>query len=371
MQIDTIRDKNRPRLFVDMDGTLAEWRKIRYDINTEEETTPEAIEAALDEVLYLPGYYRTLFPYKEVTEAVKSLIKEENFEVYILSCVKKDKNGISPLNDKNAWLDEYLPEIDRDHRIFVPDGEKKADYIPDGLRGTDCLLDDYSMNLKDWEDALDQTGKTTGKAIKLLNDVNESKGVWKGAAVSFTTPADVLAKDITDIIMKSANIRHLSPDKAGDDYISSRDFIAYSRLRSDKNHVIIASNDILKNNIIAEQIRKETPEWNSLLFSFPNFTSILDGPEEYRVYYQDLSGLVSELLDKADGKESVIPDRLIPDITSFIQKKLQDDNLFKTVTANLFKENTGKNIDEVPKYLHDIFSGDGEAEETEEEYGDR
>lgn len=363
MQISTVQINTKPRLFVDMDGTLAEWRKIRFDMDTEEETSVEKIKEMLDEILYLPGYYRTLSPYTKVTEAVKALIKEKQVEVFVLSCVKEDKGNISPLQDKKDWLDEYLPEVGEDHRIFVPDGENKTDYIPGGLRGTDCLLDDYSKNLQNWENTLDKMEKTTGRAIKLLNDVNESKGTWKGAAVSFTTPADVLAKDITDIIMKSENIRHPSPDKAREDYISNKDFIAYSRLRSDKNHVIIASNTILKNYGIAEQIRKETPEW----FSIP-------GEQEtkgYAVYFRDLSGLVSELLDKTDGKESVIPDRLVPDITSFIQEKLQDDKLFKTVTVNLFKENTGKNMDEVPKYLHDIFSGADEPEKTEEEYGDR
>lgn len=214
----------KPRLFVDMDGTLAEWRNIKIVIDKEEDATTEYFLRRLDAVLYSPHYYYRLNPMPNVVEAIRRIVEMGEIEVFVLSCVKKDAYGQSPLADKNAWLDKYLPEIDKEHRIFVPDGENKTLYVPGGLRASDGLLDDYTKNLREWEAAKAEKRKTLSSvavqlgrsvAIKLSNPVNSSKGTWKGNKVSYQLSPDTIAAGISDVIFSEGleEVRHQEPDK--------------------------------------------------------------------------------------------------------------------------------------------------------------
>lgn len=158
------------RLFVDMDGTLAEFKPV------------DTLET-----LYEEGYFRSLKPQENVVEAVRSLHKEKNgIEVYILSSVLSD----SPyaLKEKNAWLDQYLPELDTEHRIFPACGQDKKDYIPGTPGKTDFLLDDYTKNLQLWDPPC--------VGIKLLNGINNTHGTWKGKKVDRNQRPDILAEQI-------------------------------------------------------------------------------------------------------------------------------------------------------------------------------
>ena len=111
--------------------------------------------------------------------------KKNGIEVYILSSVLSD----SPyaLKEKNAWLDQYLPELDAEHRIFPACGQDKKDYIPGTPGKTDFLLDDYTKNLQLWE--------VPCVGIKLLNGINNTHG-WKGKKVDRKQRPDILAEQI-------------------------------------------------------------------------------------------------------------------------------------------------------------------------------
>lgn len=196
--------KDKPRLFIDMDGTIAEWRNIKIEIDSEEKLLN--ISEELDKVLYLERYFRTLKPYENVLEGLKIFQQNYSAEIYILSCVKKDKGNSTPLKDKNEWIEEYFPEINEEHRIFVPDGENKVKYIPNGIKDNDYLLDDYSKNLHDWE-------KAGGTGIKLLNNVNENKGTWNGNKISYNAISKAIEMGLYGIIYEEKEIRHFSPDK--------------------------------------------------------------------------------------------------------------------------------------------------------------
>lgn len=168
------------RLFVDMDGTLA----IFNPISTLEE-------------LYEPGYFEDLKPQYNVVDAVKDIIANHpDIEVFTLSAVLSDSK--TALDEKKSWLDEYLPEIDEDHRIFCPCGEDKSQYIPGGIRPTDHLLDDYTNNLTLWE--------PPAKGIKLLNGINHTKGSWNREKLSFERSAKDLADRIAGIM---SGIEHI------------------------------------------------------------------------------------------------------------------------------------------------------------------
>jgi len=162
------------RLFVDMDGTLAVFTRV------------ETLED-----LYEQGYFLNLAPHVNVVNAIKHIVKTEpRIQVGILSAVLMDSDYA--LDEKNVWLDRYLPEITSEHRIFLPCGSDKKERIRGGVAKEDFLLDDYTQNLLLWEVA--------GRGIKLLNGINNTRGTWTGDRVRFDKPPAELAKNILDIM---------------------------------------------------------------------------------------------------------------------------------------------------------------------------
>ena len=186
--------ERKPRLFVDMDGTVAEWRQIKLKIDNEESISSEHIQKRIHKILMQPGYFYTLRPHQNVIDAINQIIQDNKIEVFVLSCCLADDKttGVSPEEQKNAWLDKYMPEIDQSHRIFVPDGQRKQDYIKSPNQETDFLLDDYTHNLNQWI--------TKENGIKLLNNVNHTKKTWSGNKVDYLDDAKTIANKITDII---------------------------------------------------------------------------------------------------------------------------------------------------------------------------
>lgn len=175
----------KQRLFVDMDGTLAVFTPV------------DELET-----LYEQGYFLNLKAIDNVVQAVKDIIRNNpDIEVNILSSVLSDSKYA--LEEKNAWLDRYLPEIDKDHRLFPPCGTDKKDFIKNGVQETDFLLDDYTKNLTLWQ--------PPAKGIKLLNGINHTKGTWKHDCLRYDKPADELANNIVNIIKGKEEIRDEKP----------------------------------------------------------------------------------------------------------------------------------------------------------------
>lgn len=158
----------KKRLFVDMDGTLAEWRS---------EAGPEE--------LYEKGYFESLRPYSAILGAVKSIWfvaqKEAiGVELFILSAYLPD--SLWAKAEKQEWLDTHLPKMfDAERTLFVPCGSSKLDYVPGGVHTGDYLLDDYTPNLREWE-------RAGGTPIKVFNGCNGKRNTsWKD---SVRTSAD-------------------------------------------------------------------------------------------------------------------------------------------------------------------------------------
>lgn len=212
---------NRQRIFVDMDGTLAEWRNIKVEIDTMEEAIPfntiNFVRKQMNKVLYSPDYFLTLKPNENLIKAVAEIAQDGIADVYILSCVLPDKEKISPLDQKIRWLRKYLPEVSEDHWIFVPDQSDKKSFVPLGVKETDVLIDDYTFNLKSWEEV--------GRGLKFLNDVNATKGTWNGSMISYKEDADTLKKDIIDYALLNKEIKHNVPDK-NMDFITDKEFLS-------------------------------------------------------------------------------------------------------------------------------------------------
>lgn len=160
--------KGKRRVFVDMDGVLAEY-------------LPEATESDMAR----KGFFRALMPREEMISSVKALIRTKEAEVFVLSAVSPHW-AERVMREKNEWLDEYLPEIDAEHRIFALVGDNKADYVKD-ITENDVLLDDHSPNLKAW-------AASGGKAIKVLNGINGKGGTFvTGPRIKIEKPEDLFS----------------------------------------------------------------------------------------------------------------------------------------------------------------------------------
>lgn len=169
--IDLDAPKGQTRIFVDMDGTLAEFHHC------------ENIED-----LYSSGYFLELPEQPTVIKGIEEFAANNpGAEIYVLSSYLADSE--TALFEKEVWLDEHFP-IKHSNRIFVPYGDEKNTYVPGGVRDSDILLDDYTANLKQWE-------KDGGIGIKLMNGINGTKGTWQGARVDINMSPKVFAQSIS------------------------------------------------------------------------------------------------------------------------------------------------------------------------------
>lgn len=151
---DQLKNKN---LFIDIDGTLAVFKKVSVD------------------ELYERGYFLKLDPIHDSISAFKKLATyTEN--IYILSSYFADSQYA--LKEKREWVERYLPGA---KCIFVPCGISKASVVKDiagrDLTEDDILIDDYSENLLDWQ-------SYGGCAVKFLNGDNGNGKKWLGKRVS-------------------------------------------------------------------------------------------------------------------------------------------------------------------------------------------
>lgn len=160
-EVEVAGQKERPRLFVDMDGTLARFHD----------------EVQYLERMYEPDFFQNLKPFRGAVETIREYMREyPDAEVFILSsAVPGEPPGCE--RQKQAWLDKYLPEIGRAHRLFPEMGTDKSTVIPGGIRKTDVLLDDYNKNLDEWRSA-------GGVSVKFVNNINDKALIgkrWDGA----------------------------------------------------------------------------------------------------------------------------------------------------------------------------------------------
>lgn len=198
------------RIFVDMDGTIARFH---------------------DENLYLErmfekGFFSGLKPFDNAVEAIKHIIDNHpNADVYVLSVAITTPYCLA---EKNAWLDKYLPNIDKEHRIFVENlSTAKSLCVPGSymykddngkyhnkIFKNDILIDDYNKNLEEWE-------RDGGTAIKAKNNINH-KGLhgelWKGDLIDITDTAESIVERLTEIIVsreKGIEENHYNEDDEG------------------------------------------------------------------------------------------------------------------------------------------------------------
>lgn len=170
----------KQRLFVDMDGTLCVFTPV------------DELET-----LYEPGYFLDQAPQRNVVSAIKQIVvNHPEIEVNILSAYLPDSQYA--FQEKNAWIDRYLPEVTSLHRIFVPCGVDKKSAIADGIRSDDFLLDDYTSNLKAWQ--------PPARGIKLLNAINHTRGSWTYDRIRYDRAPLEMAQLIVDMMQGKQHV---------------------------------------------------------------------------------------------------------------------------------------------------------------------
>ena len=117
-------------MYVDMDGVLA-------DFNAE----PDGVARFRTE----KGFFRNLKPLKKNAKALRKLIADGNYNIYILSA---SPNAAAD-GDKLTWLRKHRIKLADGNIIFCRNHERKVDYMKtaDGI-----LFDDYGKNIREWVD---------------------------------------------------------------------------------------------------------------------------------------------------------------------------------------------------------------------------
>lgn len=171
----------KQKIFVDMDGTLCEFRK------------GEPFEA-----LFQKGYFESLKPFDNMVAFVKQLdqmILEGviDADLYILTSVLKEARFAR--REKINWLTTHLngvftlPKI-----VFVPYGKDKYRYASRYVdSGNIVLIDDYNVNLKNWKNI----------AIKAVNDVNDTNKSWDGARINVFDNPDTILQQVLAVLPKT------------------------------------------------------------------------------------------------------------------------------------------------------------------------
>lgn len=136
-------------IFFDMDGTIA---KFYHDKKCLEK-------------MYEKGYFLSLKPYA-LAKYVNELAAACPSKVGILTaCID------SPTceQEKRAWLNIHCPNVLPENRIFIMQGESKAEAVKEWDKNHNpmILVDDYSKNIYDWQMCGDNY-----IAIKYFNGMN-------------------------------------------------------------------------------------------------------------------------------------------------------------------------------------------------------
>lgn len=140
-------DFNKPSVYFDIDGTLGKWYADGRGYSSIEEIIAPANH-----------YFRNIDPHPFMIELAHTL-QNEGHDVCIISAADKDT-----IEDKMEWIHNNLPFISDKNVFFSPIGADKADFVK-GNAEISVLIDDYNVNLNNWE----------GQAVKAINTVNSSQ----------------------------------------------------------------------------------------------------------------------------------------------------------------------------------------------------
>lgn len=167
-------------LYVDMDGTTAKF----YE------------HSGCLELMYEPGFFRSLNAYENVIQALVILAKK-GVNLHILSALPDAKCGWV-VGEKQEWIQDTELREHITSEIFTLPGQDKAKAAgikPFGMR-IPVLLDDFNKNLREWRAA-------GGLSVKMVNEINDTGKIgplWTGYRVRYDWTAERIADEILAIV---------------------------------------------------------------------------------------------------------------------------------------------------------------------------
>lgn len=175
------------RIFFDMDGVLAEYKK---------DCTPRDLSEK--------GYFLTLSPEWNMLRAMMRLVENApalGISVCVLTKVYPKMFRYS-VSEKLQWRDKFMPQLFDSEFIMVNgDCEEKSDKICEVYGediNSDCILiDDYNPNLAEWR-------KNGGTAVKYVNGINDKNRSFIGARLSNEMSEQEIYDSILQMIYTSS-----------------------------------------------------------------------------------------------------------------------------------------------------------------------
>ena len=151
--------KNYMRIVLDMDDTLAHFNEQ---------------EKALERFDKESNFFYHLRPSK-MTKIINDLLQANEIDknkIYIVSASPNEQAD----KDKLKWLEQHLPNINKDNILFTRLGQDKAKEFMARYNINDLskyiLIDDYTKNLIEWQ-------KLGGKCFKYINEYNNTRQSYK------------------------------------------------------------------------------------------------------------------------------------------------------------------------------------------------
>lgn len=128
-------------LFIDMDGVLADFEK---GINSGTGNINQMFE---------DKFFRKLEPMEDnIAESIEKLQKLTKVKILSKACVERnDERFQKQVADKIYWLMRFAPTIKHKDIIIQSTEESKGEIIRNYADYHNLLLDDYSLNLVEWE----------------------------------------------------------------------------------------------------------------------------------------------------------------------------------------------------------------------------
>jgi len=157
-------------LYLDMDGTLAEYNEVPV------------------EKFYEPGFFENLKPMENVIKGIEIFARSHpDINLYVLSAIMTEYAK----TEKENWIEMYCPFLKDIEKYFIPFGCDKGKYVGDGIN---FLLDDHSPNLISFEQ------KDNNHAIKLLNGKNGLGKKWTKAKIDGSLKPEAFANHLFEYI---------------------------------------------------------------------------------------------------------------------------------------------------------------------------